>query len=99
MYLPGAVSKSFHRFAPEGFSFRFVHGQILALALPLFVGAAQAAGMGADEAPQLDRLDNGNLACSLDFRSVYATVLERWWGVGSANTLGGRFGTIDLVRA
>jgi uncharacterized protein (DUF1501 family) len=51
------------------------------------------------QAPQLDRLDNGNLAYAVDFRSVYATVLERWWGLGSANALGGRFGTIDLLRA
>jgi len=31
--------------------------------------------------PQLTRLDgNGNLPFAVDFRSVYATALERWWG-------------------
>ena len=40
------------------------------------------------EAPRLDRLESGNLAYAVDFRSVYATVLERWWGVPSAGPLG-----------
>ena len=36
-------------------------------------------------APQLDRLDgNGNLPFAVDFRSLYATALERWWEMPSA---------------
>jgi uncharacterized protein (DUF1501 family) len=50
-------------------------------------------------APQLDRLDNGNLAYGIDFRSVYATVLEKWWGNDAKAALGGRFQAIDLIRA
>lgn len=50
-------------------------------------------------APRLDRLDGGNLVHAVDFRSLYATALERWWGVPSAGPLGGRFPTLDLVRA
>lgn len=51
-------------------------------------------------APRLDRLDgNGNLAFAVDFRSVYATVLERWWGLKSAAVLRGRFDVLELVRA
>jgi len=46
----------------------------------------------------LDRLENGNPVYAVDFRSVYATVLERWWGVPSSGPLGGRFPTLDLVR-
>ena len=35
--------------------------------------------------PALARLDgNGNLPHAVDFRELYATVLERWWGVGAA---------------
>ena len=30
------------------------------------------------EPPSLTNLDNGNLRYTTDFRSVYATVLERW---------------------
>ncbi len=50
------------------------------------------------EAPRLDRLEHGNLVHAVDFRSVYATVLERWWGVPATGPLGGRFAALDLVK-
>jgi uncharacterized protein (DUF1501 family) len=50
------------------------------------------------EPPRLDRLEGGNLGHVVDFRSLYATVLERWWGVPTAGPLGGRFPPLDLVR-
>src|SRR5258706_10479790 len=49
------------------------------------------------EPPRLARLDgNGNLPFSIDFRSLYATVLERWWGVPAKGVLGERFATLDF---
>ena len=51
------------------------------------------------EAPRLDRLENGNLVHTVDFRSLYATVLERLWGADSAGVLRGRFAPLDLMRA
>ena len=48
-------------------------------------------------APRLDRLKNGNLA--VEFRSLYATVLERWWSVPSSGVLGGRFPPLDLLKS
>jgi uncharacterized protein (DUF1501 family) len=50
-------------------------------------------------APRLDRLENGNLAHAIDFRSLYATALERWWGVPSSGVLGGQFPPLDLLKA
>lgn len=51
------------------------------------------------EPARLDRLDaGGNLAHSLDFRSVYATVLERLWGLDSQRVLGGRFAPVDFLH-
>jgi uncharacterized protein (DUF1501 family) len=50
-------------------------------------------------APRLDRLENGNLVHAIEFRSLYATVLERWWGVPSSGVLGGRFAPLDLLKA
>jgi cytochrome c551/c552 len=50
------------------------------------------------QAPQLNQLENGKLAFAVDFRSIHATALEKWWGVGSGNALGRRCGTLD-VRA
>lgn len=51
------------------------------------------------QAPQLDRLDNGNLIYAVDFRSVYATVLERWWGTDASRALDGKYPTLDLIKA
>jgi uncharacterized protein (DUF1501 family) len=50
-------------------------------------------------APQLAGIDNGNLPFAVDFRELYATALERWWGVDSARALRGRFAGLDIVRA
>jgi uncharacterized protein (DUF1501 family) len=52
------------------------------------------------EAPALGALDgNGNLPHAVDFRQLYATVLERWWGVAAASPLRGRYAPLELVRA
>lgn len=48
----------------------------------------------------LSRLDdNGNLPFAVDFRDLYAAVLEGWWGVDSSRALNGRFQPLDLVKA
>ena len=48
----------------------------------------------------LDRLDGtGNLPFAVDFRSLYASVLERWWGIDSYGPLQGRFRPLDVIRA
>ena len=50
------------------------------------------------EAPHLSRLDgSGNLAFGIDYRSLYATVLERWWRLDSRQTLGGRYAPLDFL--
>ena len=50
--------------------------------------------------PALSRLDgNGNLPFAVDFRDLYATVLERWWGADSTRALKGRFAPLDVIRA
>ena len=41
---------------------------------------------------------DGNVGYSIDFRAVYATVLERWWGVPSQSALGGRFAPVPFLR-
>jgi uncharacterized protein (DUF1501 family) len=51
------------------------------------------------EPPALNRLDgNGNLAFAIDFRSLYATVLEQWWGLPSREILGERFALLELLK-
>jgi uncharacterized protein (DUF1501 family) len=64
-----------------------------------FALGGQIAGGLYGAAPALDGLSaDGNLAYAIDFRSVYATALERWWGVDSRAILGGRFGTLPIIR-
>jgi len=63
------------------------------------LGGRVAGGFYGGE-PRLDRLgSDGNLAYALDFRSVYAAVLERWWGLPSAPIIGGGFTPVPFVNA
>jgi uncharacterized protein (DUF1501 family) len=67
-------------------------------AAPLFVlGKAVNRGIFG-EPPSLSSLDsNGNLKYTVDFRSVYATVLDRWMGASSKDVLGGNFGAQNFL--
>ncbi|MBI3864776.1 MAG: DUF1501 domain-containing protein [Planctomycetia bacterium] len=47
--------------------------------------------------PGLDKLDEGDLIYSTDFRSVYATLLDRWLGCPSAKVLGAEFEQLKFV--
>lgn len=47
--------------------------------------------------PSLTDLDQGDLKFTTDFRSVYATVLDRWLGVSSEIVLGSRFEDLRFV--
>ncbi len=50
------------------------------------------------EPPSLSSLDqNGNLKYTIDFRSVYATVLDRWMGASSKDVLGADFGSQNFL--
>ena len=52
------------------------------------------------ERPALARLDGtGNLPHAVDLRELYATVLDRWWGVGSSGPLRGRYTPLEVLRA
>ncbi len=48
-------------------------------------------------APQLARLESGNLPFAVDFRSYYATLMEKWWGMDSRGPLGGTFPKLDIL--
>ena len=62
----------------------------------VFGGAVKGGLYGV--APALDRLDaEGNIAFAVDFRSYYATILERWWGIGARSVLGGSFAPLDWL--
>lgn len=51
------------------------------------------------DAPSLADLDrDGNLRHTVDFRSVYATLLEQWWQLDSRAVLGKKFATVPFLR-
>lgn len=47
--------------------------------------------------PDLTRLNDGDLVFEIDFRQVYATLLDRWLEVPHEALLGGRFDLLPLV--
>jgi uncharacterized protein (DUF1501 family) len=64
-----------------------------------FVLGGRVAGGLYGEQPSLERLSgDGNTGYSIDFRSVYATALDRWWNVPSTGPLGGRFTPLPLLK-
>jgi uncharacterized protein (DUF1501 family) len=48
--------------------------------------------------PSLSDLDNDDLKPLVDFRRVYATILDRWLGLSSRPALGGTFEPIPLLK-
>lgn len=47
--------------------------------------------------PDLVNLKDGDLQFQVDFKQVYATVLEKWLGSSSTNILGSEYKTMDFV--
>ena len=48
--------------------------------------------------PSLDDLQDGDLKMTVDFRRVYATLLQDWLGLPSKGALGGAFEPLSLFR-
>ncbi len=64
---------------------------------PMFIlGDAVKGGFYGDP-PRLSNLQDGNLRFTTDFRSVYATLLERWLSAPSEPILNGRFGQLGFL--
>jgi uncharacterized protein (DUF1501 family) len=83
----------FGRRVPENASRGTDHGE----AAPVFLIGGGIKGGLYGQHPDLSQLNNGNLAFSTDFRSVYATVLERWLGRPSAQIVGGTFAPLPVL--
>jgi hypothetical protein len=50
--------------------------------------------------PALDRLDStDNLPFENDFRSLYATLGERWWGMPAGSLFGPRIRPLEILRS
>jgi uncharacterized protein (DUF1501 family) len=85
----------FGRRVQENFSGGTDHG----LAQPMFLFGPGVKGGVHGKQPSLADLDErGNLKMQVDFRSVYAAVLERWLGVPSEAILSVKYPPVDCVR-
>jgi uncharacterized protein (DUF1501 family) len=69
------------------------HGE----ASPMFLVGGGVKGGVYGEHPSLDDLDNGDVRFTVDFRSVYATVIERWLGRPSSDIVLGDFSTLPFL--
>jgi uncharacterized protein (DUF1501 family) len=66
---------------------------------PMFVlGKGVKGGVYGDH-PDLRNLDDGDLAFKVDFRSVYATVIEDWLQAPAQDVLGGKFDKLSFLSA
>ncbi len=50
-----------------------------------------------NEGPNLLDLDEGDLKFNLDFRRIYATILDKWLGVSSSSVLEGTFEPLTFI--
>ncbi len=62
----------------------------------LMSGSLKSAGFYND-APNLSNLLNGDLQYEIDFRSIYASILDRWLGSNAGNILGMQPKQLNLV--
>jgi uncharacterized protein (DUF1501 family) len=62
----------------------------------VFGGKLKKAGIFND-APDLTQLDNGDLKYQVDFRDVYATLLDKWLDVNNSQVLTRNFTGLELV--
>ncbi len=69
------------------------HGE----AAPMFLVGGGIKGGLYGEHPSLDVLDNGDVKYTVDFRSVYATVIEKWFGRPTTGIIAGSFPTLSLL--
>lgn len=64
---------------------------------PMFVLGPSIHGGLYGKHPSLDDLDDGDLKHTIDFRSVYATVIEKWFGIEQQRVLDAKYPFVALV--
>ena len=50
-----------------------------------------------NSSPDLEKLDEGDVAHTVDFRSIYATILHKWLGANDTQILGRKFDKLYFV--
>jgi uncharacterized protein (DUF1501 family) len=65
----------------------------------MFIVSGAHTGGIVGEHPSLTDLDDGDPKHHTDFRSAYATLLDRWLHIPSEPVLGGKFAPLDFLKA
>jgi uncharacterized protein (DUF1501 family) len=65
---------------------------------PVFLAGTRVKAGLIGETPRLGDLVDGDLKWSIDFRRVYATLIDRWLGVPAETVLGQRFEPLSIVQ-
>jgi uncharacterized protein (DUF1501 family) len=84
----------FGRRPTENGSFGTDHGT----AGPVFLAGSKAKAGLIGETPRLGELVDGDLKWSIDFRRVYATLLDRWLGLPAQAVLGQQFEPLSMLQ-
>ncbi len=74
------------------------HGTDHGTAGPVFLAGTKVKPGLIGETPRLGDLVDGDLKWSIDFRRVYATLLDRWLGVPAEAVLGQRFEPLSMLQ-
>ncbi len=67
-------------------------------AAPIFLAGGKLKGGLVGAHPSLTDLDNGALKFAIDYRQVYATMLDRWLGFESRTVLDRQFELLDILN-
>jgi uncharacterized protein (DUF1501 family) len=67
-------------------------------AAPIFLAGGKLKGSLIGTHPSLTDLDNDALKFNIDFRRIYATVLDRWLGFDSRTVLDKQFELLDILN-
>jgi uncharacterized protein (DUF1501 family) len=69
-------------------------------AAPHFITGGAVRGGMYGKAPDLNRLDgNQNVMYTTDFRQIYTTVAQQWWGVNAESVVRGKFDALPFLRS
>ena len=68
-------------------------------AAPMFLFGPKLKQGVVGQHPSLTNLDSGDLKFHIDFRSVYASVMQNWLETPSKPVLGGQFPTLPVLKA
>lgn len=66
---------------------------------PVFIAGSSVRGGLVGEHPSLTDLDAGDLKMSIDFRQIYATLLDEWLSIPSTKVLDDSFDRLQLIKS